>query len=79
MIETNEEDERKEECEEEYPFSPGFGAIHSDTDEPTDIHSNDKEQTVAAKENAPKQQEEYDTKQEMTDTTGRLNSCTVFP
>ena len=71
LIKTNEEDEGNEECEEEHPFYPGFGAIHSDTDEPADVDSNIKEQTVAAKEKAQKQQDDCDTKQEMSDTIGR--------
>ena len=50
MIETNEEDGGNEECEEENPFHSGFGAIHSDTDEGTDIDFNIKEQTAATEE-----------------------------
>ena len=71
MIETNEFEDRNAKSEEEYPFSSGFGELHSDTDEASDVDSNDKEQTIVANENAKMQPEDYDTKQETSDTTGR--------
>ena len=71
MTETNKEDVGSEECEEENPFHSGFGAIHSDTDETTDIDSKIKERTAAAKERSQKYQEDYDNKQETANITGR--------
>ena len=67
----NEEDEGNEEYEEENSFLSGFGAIHSDTDESSEIDSNIKEQTIVAKESVKKQQEDCDNKQESNDNTGR--------
>ena len=72
MIETNKDDGGSEECEEENPFHSGFGAIHSDTDEATDIDSNFKVQTAAAKEGSEKHQEDYNTKEETANITGRF-------
>ena len=77
-IETNEDDDGNEECEEENPFHLGFGAIDSDTDEAADIDPNIKEQTVAAKEKSQMQIEDDDTKQETTDTTGRTVIYDIF-
>ena len=78
MIESNEEDGGNEECEEENPFHSGFGAIHSDTDDATDIDSNIKEQTAAAKESSQTHREDYDTKQETANTTGRFIILDIF-
>ena len=71
MIETNELEEMNAVSKEETPFLSGFGEMHSDTDEAADIDSNDEEQTTVAIENAKIQPEDYDTKQETADITGR--------
>ena len=71
MVETNEMQERNEESEEENQFPSGFGGIDLDTDSTAHIDSNINDQRIIAKENAKKQQKDNDTKQEMTDTTGR--------
>ena len=71
MIKINEEDEGNEEYEEENSFLSGFGVMHSDTDESTEIDSNIKGQAIVAKESAKKQQEDCDNKQESTENTGR--------